>query len=250
MGRDHNMIDEIDADIMKKRMKIVAIIQGNFGQRMAETWEKHGPHDWKVKMLQITSSLPIMMENPSEFLPKDIPEADLVISLGEHPGVAELLPDIVKASGARAVIAPVDNRAWLPPGLSKQLERTFQKMGVSVISPVTFCALRETDSEDPFIKEFARHFGTPEVEVEVDAEKVKEMRVIRSAPCGSTYFVAEGIKGTKVMDAEEKSGLLHHNYPCLATMNVDWQFKDTLMHRAGYFVKQAVKNALKKSSKR
>jgi hypothetical protein len=29
-------------------------------------------------------------------------------------------------------------------------------------------------------------------------------------------------------------------------MNVDWQFNDTLMHRAGYFTKQAVNRALKK----
>jgi len=80
----------------------------------------------------------------------------------------------------------------------------------------------------------------------VENERVKEVRVIRSAPCGSTYFVAEALKGTKVADAEEKSGILHHNYPCLATMNVDWQFHDTLMHRAGYFTKQAVNRALKK----
>lgn len=231
-------------------MKILAIVQGNYGKRMAETWEKHGPKDWNVETLEITSSLPMMIEEPSEFLPKDIPNADLVISLGEHASVAELLPNIVKASGARAVIAPVDNRAWLPPGLVKQLERTFQKLGVAVVFPVTFCTLQEGDSDDPLIREFAHHFGAPEVEIEVETDRVKGARVIRSAPCGSTYFVAEELRGTKIMDAEEKSGLLHHNYPCLATMNVDWQFHDTLMHRAGYFTKQAVKHALKKFAKR
>jgi len=227
-------------------MKILAIVQGNYGKRMAEAWQEHGPADWTIETLEITSSLPTMMEEPSEFLPQDIPKTDLVISLGEHPGVAELLPDIVKASGARAVIAPVDNRAWLPPGLAKQLEGGLQKMGVAVTFPVTFCALQEGDSDNPLIKEFARPFGCPEVEITVEADRVKEARVIRSAPCGSTYFVADELKGTKVMDAEEKSGILHHNYPCLATMNVDWQFNDTLMHRAGYFTKQAVNRALKK----
>jgi hypothetical protein len=163
--------------------------------------------------------------------------------------VAELLPAIVKASGASAVIAPVDNRAWLPPGLAKQVERALQKVGATICFPVTFCALQEKDSADPLIQEFSRFFGAPEVEIAVESDRVKEVRVVRSAPCGSTYFVAEGLKGTKVMDAEEKSGILHHNYPCLATMNVDWQFHDTLMHRAGYFTKQAVNRALKKSTK-
>jgi len=229
-------------------MKILAIVQGNYGKRMAEAWQKHGPADWEIETLEIASSLPLMMEDPAAFLPGNIPEADLVISLGEHPGVAELLPAIVKASGARAVIAPVDNRAWLPPGLAQQLEKALQKMGVTIIFPVTFCALKENDSLNPLIQEFARPFGDPEVEIRVENDRVKEVRVIRSAPCGSTYFVAEQLKGTKVMDAEEKSGILHHNYPCLSTMNMDWQFHDTLMHRAGYFTKQAVSRALKKQT--
>jgi hypothetical protein len=115
-----------------------------------------------------------------------------------------------------------------------------------MISPITFCTLQEDDSQHPLIKEFAHTFGAPEIEIAVENGRVEQARVIRSAPCGSTYFVAEGLKGTKVQDAEEKSGILHHNYPCLATMNVDWQFHDTLMHRAGYFTKQAVNRALKK----
>jgi hypothetical protein len=227
-------------------MKLLAVVQGNYGQRMVEAWQAHGPEAWEMRTLEITSSLPTMMEEPAQFLPRDIPKADLVVSLGEHPGVAELLPAIVKAAGARAVIAPVDNRAWLPPGLAKQVERTLQKMGVAVVFPVTFCALKEADVQDPLIKEFASAFGAPEVEIAVEHDRVKDVRVIRSAPCGSTYFVAEALKGTKTQDAEEKSGILHHNYPCLATMNVDWQFHDTLMHRAGYYTKQAVNKALKK----
>jgi len=231
-------------------MKILAIVQGNYGKRMAEAWQKHSPAQWEVKILEITSSLPTMMEETSEYLPANIPKADLVISLGEHAGVAEFLPAIVKASGARAVIAAVDNRAWLPPGLAKQVEKALQQLGVAMISPITFCTLQEDDAQHPLIREFARAFGVPEIEIAVENNRVEQARVIRSAPCGSTYFVAEALKGTKVQDAEEKSGILHHNYPCLATMNVDWQFRDTLMHRAGYFTKQAVNRALKKSTKR
>jgi hypothetical protein len=231
-------------------MKILAIVQGNYGERMVNTWREHGPDDWEIETVEVTTSLPTIMEEPSEFLPKDIPQADLVISLGEHPGVAELLPDIVKASGARATIVPVDNRAWLLPGLAKQVEKRLHKMGVPAVFPVTFCTLQEGDSDDPLIKEFAHTFGAPELEIAVEADQITEARVIRSAPCGSTYFVAQELPGTTVQDAEEKSGILHHNYPCLATMNVDWQFNDTLMHRAGYFTKEAVKRALKKSSTR
>ncbi len=231
-------------------MKILAVIQGHYGERMVETWQKYGPEDWEVLTLRIEGPLPAMMEDPAEYLPRDIPKADLVISLGEEPGVAEMLPDIVKAAGARAAIVPVDNRAWVPPGLGKQLERAFGRMGVAAVFPVPFCSLKESDSEDALIREFARHFGLPEVELEVREERVVGGRTLRSAPCGSTYFVVKELKGTKIQDAEERAGILHHNYPCLATMTIDFQFQDTLMHRAGYFTKEAVKYALKGHLKR
>lgn len=231
-------------------MRVLGVIQGHFGERKVEAWRKYGPKGWEVLELRVKGPLPSMIEDPREYVPSDIPKADLVVSLGEEPGVAEILPEVVKASGARAVIVSVDNRAWVPPGLGKQLERTFARLGVASVFPVPFCALKESDSDDPLIKEFARFFGFPEVELEVEGERIIGGRTVRSAPCGSTYFVVENLKGERIQDAEERAGILHHNYPCLATMNIDWQFQDTLMHRAGYFVKQAVKDALRERLKR
>jgi hypothetical protein len=231
--------------VRRDAMKILAVIQGNYGQRMVDTWRQHGPQSWDITTLELAGPFPVVIEDPMEFLPSEIPAADLVISLGEQPGLAALLPDIVKAAGARAVIAPVDSRAWLPPGLAKQLKRTFDRMGVNAVFPVPFCSLQASDSDDPLIREFAEHFGMPVVAVEITGEQVHAVDVNQSAPCGSTYFVADGLRTVRIEDAEEQSGLLHHNYPCLATMTVDWEFQDTLMHRAGYFVKRAVHDALK-----
>jgi len=231
-------------------MKILAVMQGYYGERKVGIWRKHGPKGWEVQQVRIEGPLPSMIEEPSRYVPPEIPGADLVVSLGEEPGVAEILPEIVRAAGASAVIVPVDNRAWVPPGLAKQLERAFKRLGISAVFPVPFCSLRESDSEDPLIREFALHFGLPQVELEVERERIVGGRVLRSAPCGSTYFVVENLKGERIQDAEERAGILHHNYPCLATMNIDWQFQDTLMHRAGYFTKEAVKQALKDYLKR
>ncbi len=231
-------------------MRLLALVQGNYGRRMVEAWGRHGPPSWHLETLEITPNLPAVIEETAAFLPPTIPQGDLLISLGEHPGVAELLPEIVKAAGARSVIAPVDSRAWLPPGLARQVQRALEKIGVKVVFPVPFCALEEGKTADPLIEEFARSFGRPRVQISLEGDRVKEVLVIKSAPCGSTYFVAEGLKGVRVPDAEGASGILHHNYPCLATMTVDWEFHDTLMHRAGYFTKEAVKEALKGSTTR
>lgn len=231
-------------------MRVLALVQGHFGERKTEVWKERGPKDWMVEVLRLKGPFPLVVEDVDEFLPSEVPVADLVVSLGEEAGVLEVVPEVVRRAQAKALLIPVDNRAWVPPGLVKQVEKVLASEGVEVISPVPFCSLKESDSTTPFVREFAKFFGLPELELEVEGERIVGGKVIRSAPCGSTYFVLENLKGERIQDAEEKAGLLHHNYPCLATMTIDWQFQDTLMHRAGYFVKEAVKRALRGYLKR
>jgi hypothetical protein len=226
-------------------MRILVAIQGHYGQRIADNIRKDGPADWKVYSYIFPQDLPAIVDDADEFLPKELPAADLLISLGEHPGVAQMIPDMVKKSGAKAVIAPADNRVWLPPGLAKQIKRKLESMGVDMVYPVPFCTLTEKDSQNQHIKEFAKYFGRPEVDIELDKDRIKRVTVIRGTPCGCSPYVADGLVGVWERDAVEKAGLLHHQYPCLSTMVMDQEFEDTLMHRAGLMTKLAVEKAIK-----
>lgn len=226
-------------------MRILIAVQGHYGQRIADNIKRHGPVEWKVFVHAFPYDLPSVVDDVEQFLPREIPQADLLISLGEHPGVAQMIPDIVIKSGARAVVAPADNRAWLPPGLAKQIKQRLTSLGVEMVYPVPFCTLTEKDAQSPYIREFARYFGRPAMEIEMDSDRVRRVSVVRGAPCGCTPYVAEGLVGVWERDAVEKAGLLHHQYPCLATMTMDQEFGDTLMHRAGLMTKLAVEGALK-----
>ena len=226
-------------------MRILIAIQGYYGQRIADNIRKYGPAGWKVHSFTFPQDLPAIIDDAAEFLPKELPEVDLLISLGEHSGVAQMIPDMVKKSGAKAVIAPADNRTWLPPGLAKQIKRKLESMGVDMVYPVPFCALTEKDSRDPLILEFVKYFGKPELDIELDKDKIKRVAMVRGAPCGCTPYVAEGLVGIWERDATEKAGLLHHQYPCLSTMAMDQEFEDTLMHRAGLMTKLAAEKAIK-----
>ena len=230
-------------------MRILIVIQGHYGQRMVDNIKEHCPADWEVHSYTIPLNLPAIIDDADEFLPRELPAADLLISLGEHPGVAQMIPDMVEKSNARAVIAPADNRVWLPPGLAKQIQRKLESAGVAMVYPVPFCTLTEKDSQNPYIREFARYFGRPEVSIELDRDKVGRVAVIKGAPCGSTRFVADGLVGVWERDAVEQSGLLHHQYPCLATMVMDQEFEDTLMHRAGLMSKLTTEKAIKDAKK-
>jgi len=239
---------ETGKDEAGRPMRILIAIQGYYGERMADNIKRHSPADWEVHYVMLPAGLPAIIDDAGEFLPKELPAADLLISLGEHPGVAQMIPDLVKRSGAKAVIAPADNRAWLPFGLARQIQRKLESMGVDMVYPVPFCTLTENDSRSPYIKEFARHFGKPEVDIEFyqdDKHKVGKVTVKREAPCGSTRFVAERLVGVWFREAAEQAGLLHHQFPCLATMAMDREFQDTLMHHAGNMLKQTVQQSIK-----
>ncbi|MCK4473276.1 MAG: hypothetical protein KAW49_15955, partial [Anaerolineae bacterium] len=102
-------------------MRILAIITGEYGQRHVNNIRAHGPADWQIEVWQAPAVLPPIVDYPEDHLPPSLPSADLVLAFGEHKGVAELVPEVARMTGAQAVIAPVDREEWLPRGLARQL---------------------------------------------------------------------------------------------------------------------------------
>jgi hypothetical protein len=236
-------------------LALLNVTQGQWGERMADNLARFRPAGWTVHRWAAPRALPVVIDDPEDFLPGSFPKVDLVIALGETPSVIQLIPDIAKMTGARSVLAPIDRNESLPPGLVTQLRQWLTELGVAVAFPKPFCSLTETtynryplivDYHDPVIRQFARFFGAPKFRMTVDAEKqVKEVTVERDAVCGCARFVAEGLTGRSVEEAEYEAGMLHHHYPCLASMNQDADYKDTLMHISGNAMREAVKEQIK-----
>jgi hypothetical protein len=237
-------------------MKILAIISGEYGQRHVENIRAHGPDDWKIETWQAPAVLPPVVDYPEDFLPDSLPSADLILAFGEHRGVAELVPEIVRMTGAQAVIAPVDREAWLPRGLARQLRGWLADMDVVCVTPKPLCSLTETHYnvrrhrvayDDPIIAAFAQHFGRPDLRIAVDPETrtITAIEVVRDAVCGCVRAVARDLVGVSADDAEHLAGLLHHHYPCLAGMVKDPDFNDTLMHVSGNLLKEVVAEQVK-----
>ena len=238
-------------------MRILAIISGEYGARHVANIRQHGPRDWAIEVWQAPSSFPLVIDYPEDYLPESLPPAELILSFAEHKGVAELLPDLARMVGAQAVLAAVDNENWLPRGLARQLRGWLAEMGVACATPKPLCSLTERDFgvtrrqrmayDNPLIAEFAHYFGQPELKISVDPETrlIVSAVVVRDAVCGCARYVAEGLVGVSVEDAEEKAGLLHHHYPCLASMGKDSDFGDTLMHVSGNVLKDNVGEQVK-----
>ncbi len=240
---------------MQDLVRILTIITGEYGRRHMENISAHAPDDWSIDTWEAPAFYPPIIDYPEDHLPESLPgEAegvDLILAFGEHKGVAELLPEIVRRTDGRAVIAPVDREEWLPRGLARQLRRWLRELNVTCVTPKPLCTLTETDYnvkrhrvtyEDPLIAAFARHFGRPHFEITVDVETrdIVDITVTRDAVCGCARYVARQLPGVPADDAEQLAGLLHHHYPCLASMGVDVDFDDTIMHVSGNIMKKAV----------
>ncbi len=237
-------------------MNILAVVTGEYGRRIARNVREYGPETWVLNEWTAPSHFPLVIDEPRDFLPNTLPAAELVLALGEHPGIAELLPEVAKITGASAVIAPVDRVEWMPKGLMNQLRGWLKEIGVVGVFPKPFCSLTENsysvrgqriEYDDPLIAEFARYFGKPRVRVTVDqaAGVITSAEVERDAACGCIRYVAKGIVGNHVNDAEFQAGMLHHHYPCLASMGIDSDYSDTLMHVSGDLARDAFGAAVK-----
>ena len=234
-------------------MKILAIISGAYGNRHVNNIRENGPDSWEINTWQTPPVFPPFIDDPEDFLPDKFSPADLILSFAEHKGAAELLPEIARMTGAKAVLVAVDDETWLPRGLDRQLHGWLEDDGVDCVTPKPLCSLTETtygvtrhetaSFDNDLIKEFATYFGKPELDLEVDPDTrmITKAKVIRDAVCGCASFVAEGLIGLSANEAEEKAGLLHHHFPCLASMQKLPHFDhDTLMHVSGQVLKNNV----------
>jgi hypothetical protein len=150
----------------------------------------------------------------------------------------------------------MDRSEWLPRGLARQLGTWLQDLGVTAVFPRPLCSLTEThynvgrervEYQNSSVSEFARFFGRPRFHVSVDAASkiIGGVQIERDAVCGCARHVAAGLVGVHVDDAEFQAGMLHHHYPCLASMGIDDELADTLMHVSGNITKEEVKQQVR-----
>ncbi len=237
-------------------MRILAFMHDRYGMRIAENITARAPTDWVVDQLAAPRVLPPIIDDPLGFLPAKLPASDLILHLAETAQAAQLIPGLVTLSGAKVVIAPVDNEAWLPSGLRLQLRRELSALGAEIHFPQPFCSLETAASgasepggmPNPILMEFTRYFGRPRLQLTLSADQqtIREVIVERGAPCGSSQYAAKRIAGMKVNDIVPQGGLICLHYPCLASMQpkTTEQGVETLMHTSGIIYNQSLQDAI------
>jgi thymidylate synthase len=257
-------------------MKLVIFYNGEFGQRVvgnlinysgfciscAEACTqcrsvKPGYSDDIVAAIEMPdpSTLGDFIDDVEPYLPKDIPQADIALVINIHPDILFGLLPKLKEAGVKGIIGGSESPRELPLGQRKQLEEKAAELGMEAAFAKPFCVLKP-DLAKPIVSAFMEKAGIGEPLIDIAVQKSREGKdhivaanVIRTAPCGSTWFVAKRMLGLEPdqPDIREKISEAHHSYPCTGSMERDTELGDTVLHIGGYIIRNAVEDAFKKA---
>ncbi|MHA1296411.1 MAG: DUF166 domain-containing protein [Promethearchaeota archaeon] len=212
---------------------------------------------------QIGKNVPDFIEEPEQYLPKNLPHVDFLMVVGIHQDLLSGLPEYLKDKDIKAVIIPVEDPKWVPPGLQVQVLEEFERVDIQAAFPRPFCSLSKelneynkigfniTKNREKII-EFIDYFkiGEPIVSflLSRDGKAIEDTCVLQSAPCGSTYFIVQQLKGKYIEDDEmslnERISKAHHSYPCNASMDQDSTLKESILHVGGYLIRDEIRRKL------
>ncbi|MCL2115534.1 MAG: thymidylate synthase [Methanobrevibacter sp.] len=223
-------------------MKIFILSSGEYGSKIVNGIANHGFAEKIVGVHEFPpyEELPEFIEDIQEYVPENVPKADLIIATGIHGDVNMVIPEVVEKSNAKSVIVPIYHPKQVPIGLQNEIKKSLGGE-IAIVFPKPFCSL--TPIGDDFIDEFTAIFGKPKFEIHAD-DVIKSVKVLRGAPCGSSWYIAENIIGTQVDDGEFEANNKLHNFPCSSSMIVDTGTGDTILHLASYKMKEAIKRTL------
>lgn len=199
------------------------------------------------------SDLPAFIDEPKKHMPRNIPKADLCIASGLHKDLLLELPHHLEKAEVKGLVVPIEDFVEVPTGLRRQVEEKCQELGMESEFAKPFCSLEASENK-PAISRLVTELkiGRPILEISTArrgrSEVIESAIVGRSAPCGSTWYIARKLTGVETSqdilhDAVAKA---HHSYPCTATMGIDPEAKEPILHLGGYIIREAVEDALKR----
>ena len=216
-------------------MTLIGVItRGKYGHRLIDTVKEHS--DFSVVTSDLPELVPLFIEDPDQYLEalnfdKRVFSAEIVITYSLHPDLTSAIAKFASRAGVRSLIVPGGpSRASIP-----ELNQISEASGMDIEVHEICCTLEPNDFNRPFTD----IFGSPSLEVKTKNEKIVDVKVLKGAPCGSTWYMAKEIIGVPLKDAPPKAGLLIQHYPCRAARG---DFGG--IHESGELHKQAFIKAL------
>jgi hypothetical protein len=196
-------------------LRIYVIYRGPFGEQIINNLARRGFADSITNVYELTPEIfekehesekdiwSKLWEDPKKYIPQNFPvvECDLLLVLGIHSQLGDLIPPIAEILGAKAVLYPVDDRDMAPEA-KKTIQDELNAIKIDVEFPEPFCILDRSENE--FINEFAQSFGRPKLEAKLDDKNqtIQNLTVIRDSPGGTATSVAKKLIGLSYKNRE------------------------------------------------
>lgn len=216
-------------------MTVIGVItRGKYGHRLIETVREYS--DFSVLTADLPEFVPGFIEEPDEYLEaldfdRRVFSAEIIITYSLHPDLTSAIAKLAAEAGVRSLIVPGgSSRASIP-----ELKKISEVSGMDIEVDEICCSLEP----NAFNRPFADIFGLPVLKVRTKDGKIADVKVVKGAPCGSTWHMAKEIVGTSIKDAPPKAGLLIQHYPCRAARG-----ELGGIHESGELHKQAFIRAL------
>jgi len=193
----------------------------------------------------VPSVMPQYLDDPADYLPEKLPAHDVLIAINVHEEILLELPRLVGQAGGQAIVVPRENPDWTSPWVRDELAKRCSAGGLEAVFPKPFCSLAP-DPGHPVVNRMIEDLkiGRPKVKITVADGVITGVEVLRSAPCGDTYYVAKNLPGKPAAEAETWAFKYWASYPCLGGMAFDPEYNDMLQHVAGHILLEAVREGL------
>lgn len=225
-------------------LKIAILSDGPYGDRAYETINQV----FETKFIRLKPPNDCFADDEIELskeIIEDIESSDMIISYISHP---DLILDIVNKFSEKVDCIIV--ASWKGKGFKNQLENK-----ENVLCPEIMCEIDNLKGSDNIsYNEFIKKIGKPIIEFTEEDGKLKDAKVIRSSPCGSTSFVAEFITNKykdqnfneiNIDELAQEGGLKIQIYPCRAGKIRLFSDEESKKVMASTVHSKAIKNAIK-----
>jgi len=155
-------------------MNILVFQERGSGEHKIEGVRSYGEGVTITEVFSIDAFLPDFIEDPEEIIKDDF-SADLVLNFLKHPDLVEHLIALCEQKGIPIVSAG--------------------KKGAG-FTPFTCCGLGKNET----LGIYGDKFGLPEYKVVLQGDVIKDIKVIRGAPCGATWDALQEYIGCQVDD--------------------------------------------------
>ena len=203
-------------------MDIIVFQEKGSGEHKIEGVQKYGAPVKITKIISIDSFLPDFIEEPEDFI-HDSFTADLVLNFLKHPDLVHHLITLCEQKNIPVVSAGKKGNGF---------------------TPFTCCGLGKSDK----LGMYGEMFGLPEYRVELQGDRIKDITVVRGAPCGATWDALQEYIGCQVDDVLTRLPRQVQYFCSADPSGFDPVSGKSPVHFAGYVHIAALKKAIEEAS--